>query len=133
MKNWEKLKEADDFLRRINEGDLSYLKKVLFETSLELRPIVDAAPFQNPHPSPEQNLRLMKASTPGGYAQVSYESGKLHFRMFYFPDRVNEDEKSLYSNALRDLEAITFAGLGLDMRGLVEVRATTKSDADKQE
>ena len=134
MENKDKLEDAEEFLRRINEDQLPYLKKLLFETSVELRPIVDDGPFRNPHPSPHQNLRLMKASTPGGYVQVAYENSKVHFRMFYVSDRVNENEATLYSNALRDLEAITYAGLGLDMRGLSRVEQTdAMAELDKQE
>lgn len=91
MSNLQQIQDAEEFLKQIADGCLPHLKKFLFETSLELRPIHDKAAFKSSNDSMGGSLRIqnmMKASQPGGFVQVDYHDGVPHFRLFYDRKRV---------------------------------------------
>ncbi len=112
---------AERMLVRFARGDLSKLKEFLFNAAIDVREITDQKPF-NKAVGNVSNREMLEASQPTGRIATSFneteQSVTLHV---YHQQQGSEVQNSLVARHSAALLAVTYAALGVDMQGLIDL------------
>lgn len=120
-----RLQAADHALTLLVKGDLPRLRDFVFRANFDLRVIDDGERFQEAVYADRELSELVKESRGGGCVKVTLEKNQIQITLFYGKN-MSDKEAVLYSRSLGEVGALTYASLGLDMRGLAAVDGTLK-------
>lgn len=110
----QRLFAADYALSLLADGKLPHLKHFVFDATFELRRIRESDSF-----AATDRTDLLEASSVGGYITVSGERSP-RVSLFY-ESNLTEPETLLYARSVGQLTAVTYAAVGLDMRGILAI------------
>ena len=116
----QRIQAGEYILTLLVEDKLPQLKQFIFNSCFDIRTISDNQSFQNISSTSENIKQLFQDSLCRGYIKVHFESGMLRVTLFH-SEEIDESESVLYARTFGEVIAVTYAALGLDMRGLVKI------------
>ena len=117
-----RLKLADQALRLLREGDLNFLRDFLFGATFSVRTITECAAFEREIAADGELAPLMSASSPSGCVTSAFQDGRPEFYIFR-DEEASETCNDLLGQVLASASALTYAAIGLDMRGVLDLSA----------
>lgn len=96
----KRLMAAEHCLALLLDNQLPLLRQFVFTSRFELN-----------------NRQAMESR----HIRVALEDDAIRFQLFYDSD-LNQNESNLFSRALSEVAAVTYAAIGLDMSGFVSVK-----------
>ena len=118
----KRLQYAEHTLTLLARNRLPRLRQFLFNAGFDLREMRNPDQFEHLIATDESRNELVKASRCKGYIQVGFEKEQIRLTLFY-GEEPSEKESQLYAKSIGEVTSVTYAILGLEMRGHSETPA----------
>lgn len=110
-----RLQLAEHALNLLGNGELENLKRFVFDATVNVRRFVSREGFASLIDASGELEPLLEASENEAYIRTTFDGGRPGFFLFHEADAV------LYGRVFEAFVSVTYAALGLDMKGLVSL------------
>ncbi len=110
---------AESTLQRFANGDLSKLKKFFFNAAIDVREIQEQAPFDKEIERASNGDLIAGSRSMGRICNIFDEEKESVLIQVYAQKQSSELQNSLLQMHSATLLAVTYAAVGVDMRGLI--------------